>query len=341
MMPVSSTPEGDVISTVTEWLEAGHASVLATVVSTWGSSPCPVGSHLGIRDDGAISGSVSAGCVEGAVIHEAMEILNGASPQIFEYGVSDEAAWEVGLACGGKISVLVRAVDTGTAGLYADAKARTREGIPVAVVTRVSDGAAALVESGQTTGPLDVSAEVAGLAVADAREGRSHLQEAGAETLFIEAKAPPKRLIIIGAVHIAQALAPMAMTAGFQVSVVDPRGTFATAERFPGIDVISEWPEDALAKFGIDDQTAVVTLSHDPKFDDPALQTALTSAAFYVGALGSRRTQAKRGERLKDFGLDEAALDRLHGPIGLDISAASPAEIAVSILAEIIQVMRQ
>ncbi len=341
MVSKSPTPEGDVIGTVSEWLAAGHQAALATVVSTWGSSPNPTGSHLGIRDDGAITGSVSAGCVEGAVINEAMEILKGAAPELFEYGVTDEMAWEVGLACGGKITVLVRSVDKEVAGLYADAKARTNKGKAVAVITRIRDGATALVGEGQNNGPLEVSADLAEMAAEDIREGSSRLLEAGDETYFIEAKAPLRRLIVVGAVHIAQALVPMAMIAGFQVSVIDPRGTFATAERFPGVDVITEWPEDALGGFVIDDQTAIVTLTHDPKFDDPVLHTALTSTAFYVGALGSRRTQAKRADRLKALGLDQAALDRLHGPIGLDISAASPAEIAVSILAEIIQEMRR
>ncbi|MDA1090473.1 MAG: XdhC/CoxI family protein [Proteobacteria bacterium] len=341
MMPTAPIPEGDVIATVVDWLESGHKAALATVVSTWGSSPCPTGSHLGIREDGAISGSVSAGCVEGAVINEAMEILKGGAPEIFEYGVTDDRAWEVGLACGGKISVLVRGVDKELAGVYAEAKARTGKGIAVAVVTRIGDGATALVGEGQITGTLEVSAQFAELVAADIRAASSRLLVAGEETYFIEAKAPPKRLIIVGAVHIAQALAPMAMIAGFEVSVIDPRGTFATAERFPGVDVITEWPQDALSEFVINDQTAIVTLTHDPKFDDPVLQTALTSSAFYVGALGSRRTQAKRADRLMGLGLDQAALDRLHGPIGLNISAASPAEIAVSILAEIIQEMRR
>ena len=340
MMPTSQTPEGDVIGTVADWLESGHKAALATVVSTWGSSPNPTGSHLGIRDDGAITGSVSAGCVEGAVIHEAMEILKGAQPEIFDYGVTDEMAWEVGLACGGQISVLVRSVDKDMAGLYVEAKARTLKGIPVAVLTRIRDGATALLGEGQNNGPLEVSPDLTERTAEDIREGSSRLLESGDETYFIEAKVPPKRLIVVGAVHIAQALVPMAKIAGFQVPVIDPRGTFATAERFPGVEVITEWPDDALSEFVIDDQTAIVTLTHDPKFDDPVLQTALTSTAFYVGALGSRRTQAKRADRLKELGLDQAALDRLHGPIGLNISAASPAEIAVSILAEIIQEMR-
>ncbi len=341
MNPTAPIPEGDVIAAIADWLDSGHGAALATVVSTWGSSPCPAGSHLGVRDDGAVAGSVSAGCVEGAVIHEAMEMIKGAAPEVFEYGVTDEMAWQVGLACGGRISVLVRRLDKDACALYAEAKARTQHGTPTAVVTRIRDGAQALLGEGEPAGSLDIPADLADAAAAGIGEDRSRLVEAGQETYFIEAKAAPFRLIVIGAVHIAQALAPMAMIAGFQVTVVDPRGTFATKERFPGVDVITDWPEEALTGLVIDERTAIVTLTHDPKFDDPVLRTALTSSAFYVGALGSRRTQAKRAGRLGGLGLDQAALDRLHGPVGLDISAASPAEIAVSILAEIIQEMRR
>lgn len=339
-MPTPSIPETGVIPTVADWLEAGHGVALATVVSTWGSSPCPVGSHLGVSEDGSISGSVSAGCVEGAVIVEAKEIINGAQPEIFDYGVTDEMAWEVGLACGGQISVLVRCVDENVTALYTEAETRARRGKAAAVVTRIRDGASAVVGEGEASGALDIPTDLAVTVAAEIREGRSGLVESGEETYFIETKITPARLIVVGAVHIAQALVPMATIAGFQVTVVDPRGTFATEERFPGVEVLTDWPENALEKLGIDDQTAIVTLTHDPKFDDPVLQTALTSTAFYVGALGSRRTQAKRAERLKDLGLDQSALDRIHGPIGLDIDAASPPEIAVSILAEIIQEMR-
>ncbi len=341
MIPTSPIPESDVIGAIVDWLESGHGAALATVVSTWGSSPCPAGSHLGVRDDGAVTGSVSAGCVEGAVINEAMEMIKGAPPEVFDYGVTDEMAWEVGLACGGRISVLVRRLDKDAAALYGEAKARTRQGMPTALVTRIRDGAQALFGEGDAAGPLEISTDLADAAAAGIRESSSRLVEVGRETYFIEAKAAPFRLIVVGAVHIAQALAPMATIAGFQVTVVDPRETFATAERFPGVEVMTDWPEEALRGLGIDEQTAIVTLTHDPKFDDPVLRTALTSPAFYVGALGSRRTQAKRAERLKGLGLDQAALDRLHGPIGLDISAASPAEIAVSIVAEIIEEMRR
>ncbi len=330
---------GDVLGQGLVWLESGRGAALATVVSTWGSSPRPIGSHLCVRDDGAMVGSVSGGCVEGAVVNEALEILKGAETAVFDYGVTDEMAWEVGLACGGEIRVLVRRLDD-AAEQYKAARQRLREGKASAVVTRLADGASALVAEGKPEGPLAVPETVLEGAGQAVMEKQSRLVEDGPETYFIEAVAQPRRLVVIGAVHIAQALAPLAKIAGFHVVVVDPRQAFATDERFPDVEVIAEWPEAALGGLALDDQTAVVTLTHDPKLDDPALKAALTSPAFYVGALGSKKTQAKRAERLAALGLDKAALAKIHGPVGLDIGAVSPGEIAVAIMAEIINEIR-
>lgn len=330
---------GDVLGQGFKWLESGRGAALATVVSTWGSSPRPIGSHLCVRDDGAMVGSVSGGCVEGAVVNEALEILKGAETAVFDYGVTDEMAWEVGLACGGEIRVLVRRLDD-AAEQYKAARQRLREGKASAVVTRLADGASALVAEGKPEGPLAVPETVLEDAEQAVTEKQSRLVEDGPDTYFIEAVAQPRRLVVVGAVHIAQALAPLAKIAGFHVVVVDPRQAFATDERFPDVEVIAEWPEAALGGLALDDQTAVVTLTHDPKLDDPALKAALTSPAFYVGALGSKKTQAKRAERLAALGLDKAALEKIHGPVGLDIGAVSPGEIAVAIMAEIINEMR-
>ncbi len=330
---------GDVLGQGFKWLESGRGAALATVVSTWGSSPRPIGSHLCVRDDGAMVGSVSGGCVEGAVVNEALEILKGAETAVFDYGVTDEMAWEVGLACGGEIRVLVRRLDDAAAP-YKAARERLREGKASAIVTRLADGVSALVAEGKPEGPLAVPETVLEDAEQAVTEKQSRLVEDGPETYFIEAVAQPRRLVVVGAVHIAQALAPLAKIAGFHVVVVDPRQAFATDERFPDVEVIAEWPEAALGGLALDDQTAVVTLTHDPKLDDPALKAALTSPAFYVGALGSKKTQAKRAERLAALGLDKAALEKIHGPVGLDIGAVSPGEIAVAIMAEIINEIR-
>lgn len=207
---------------------------------------------------------------------------------------------------------------------------------PLMVVTRLGDGAQCLLDATSCDGELQLAPQQ----LEQARElllgGRSTTLP-GADPLFARAYVPSPRLLIIGAVHIAQALAPMATAAGFEVVVIDPRGAFASAERFPGVQLSDEWPDEALARLGLDAATALVALSHDPKLDDPALELALPSALFYIGALGSRRTHEKRLERLRAAGLGELT-SRIHSPIGLDLGGRSPAEIAVSILAEVIQV---
>ncbi|MEI8162274.1 MAG: XdhC family protein [Betaproteobacteria bacterium] len=204
------------------------------------------------------------------------------------------------------------------------------------VVTRLADGAQCLLDAETCEGELPLSAEQLTQARSFLDAGRSASLD-GADALFARAYVPSPRLLIVGAVHIAQVLAPMATAVGFEVIVIDPRGAFASAERFPGVQLSAEWPDEALARLGLDAATALVALSHDPKLDDPALELALPAPLFYIGALGSRRTHEKRLERLRAAGLD-ALVGRIHSPIGLDLGGRSPAEIAVSILAEIIQV---
>lgn len=207
---------------------------------------------------------------------------------------------------------------------------------PLLVVTRLGDGAQCLVDAASCSGDLSLSPAELAAARGALGSGRS-MSLAGVEGLFARAYVPPPRLLIVGAVHIAQALAPMAAAAGFEVVVIDPRGAFASAQRFPGVQLSDEWPDEALGRLGLDPATALVALSHDPKLDDPALELALPSQVFYIGALGSRRTHDKRLERLRAVGL-EAWLGRIHSPVGLDLGGRSPAEIAVAILAEVIQV---
>ena len=207
---------------------------------------------------------------------------------------------------------------------------------PLLVVTRLGDGAQCLVDAASCSGDLSLSPAELAAARGALGSGRS-MSLAGVEGLFARAYVPPPRLLIVGAVHIAQALAPMAAAAGFEVVVIDPRGAFASAQRFPGVQLSDEWPDEALGRLGLDPATALVALSHDPTLDDPALELALPSQVFYIGALGSRRTHDRRLERLRAVGL-EAWLGRIHSPIGLDLGGRSPAEIAVAILAEVIQV---
>ncbi len=212
-----------------------------------------------------------------------------------------------------------------------------REKRPVALVTDLTSGAQGLVGLDESTGDLALDGDQTA-AVRDALlHDRAGAVEGG--SLFVRPYNPPKRLIIVGAVHIAQALAPMAQVAGFDVTIIDPRGAFATAARFPDVTMLDDWPDDAMTALAPDNRTAVVALTHDPKLDDPALQVALASGAFYVGALGSRKTHGARLERLTEAGVEEAALARIHGPIGLAIGARSPAEISIAILAQITAVL--
>lgn len=307
------------------WHRAGEGAALATVIETWGSAPRPVGSQLAVSGAGRMAGSVSGGCVEGAVVEEAMAALKDGRSRLLTFGVSDEDAFAVGLACGGTIRVMVEPVGgslaVGDLETVTEARARRR---PLAVLTNLESWAKRL------SSPTEALA-------ARFRADQSGIE--GAE--FVAIHNPPLRMIVVGAVHIAQALVPMARSCGYDCLIVDPRGAFATEDRFPGHRISTDWPDAALTAFGIDARTAVVTLTHDPKLDDPALKVALASDAFYIGCLGSTRTHAKRIARLTEAGFSPAALARLHAPVGLAIGARTPAEIALSILAQITSVLRR
>ena len=210
---------------------------------------------------------------------------------------------------------------------------------PVALATRLSDGAQAIVYPDGATGPLAADAAAVAAARDALKADRSGVHEVGGGQVFVHVYNPALRLIVVGAVHIAQPLARMAAISGYDVSVVDPRASFATTDRFPGVTLVDEWPDDAMKQLAPDRRTAVVTLTHDPKLDDPALDVALKTDAFYIGALGSRRTHAKRVDRLKELGHGDNAIARIRGPVGLNIGAVTPAEIAVSILGQITEVL--
>ncbi len=307
-----------------EWHRSGRGAALATVVETWGSAPRRVGSQLVIGGDGRIEGSVSGGCVEGAVIVEAIEAIEEGEARLLEFGVSDEDAFAVGLACGGTIRVLVEPVGSVLPEpMLAELVAARARREPLAYEVNTDSGHRALRRN----------------AYADRlRMDRSGFEEDG--KTFVAVHNPPLRLIIVGAVHIAQALVPMARIAGYDPAIIDPREAFASDNRFPGETLLTDWPDEAVAKLGLDQRTAIVLLTHDPKLDDPALQAALDADVFYIGALGSTRTHAKRVERMTEAGFTQAQIARIHGPIGLDIGAAGPSEIAVAILAQMTAVLR-
>ncbi|ARW17762.1 XdhC family protein [Komagataeibacter europaeus] len=347
MTQVSSTR--DPLDLLIEWARAGQPCALATVTSTWGSSPRPAGSMMAVCANGRIEGSVSGGCVEGAVIEEAGNVMATGHPAALSYGVSSDDAWAVGLACGGLLDVYVAAVRTPThpqgtldLAMLETVAEKRRARVPVIVATELATGATRLLY--QTDAASDASSDLAARLDARARDvfetGRSlRLEdEAGQALWFLHLIPMPPRLLIAGAVHIAQVLAPMAQTTGFSVTVIDPRTQLATAERFPGITLETDWPDETLARLGVDNQTAIVTLTHDAKLDDPTLHYALNGDAFYIGALGSRKTQASRVERLREAGFSAGQIARIHGPVGLAIGAVGAAEIALSILAEIVAV---
>ena len=310
--------------TALAWFRKGRGAALATVVETWGSAPRRVGAQLVIGGDGRIEGSVSGGCVEGAVIVEALEAMHEGEARLLEFGVSDEDAFAVGLACGGTIRVLVEPVGAVLPEpMLAELVAARARREPVAYEVNVETGHRALRRN----------------AYADRlRMDRSGFEEGG--QTFVAVHNPPLRLIVVGAVHIAQALVPMARIAGYDPIIIDPREAFASKSRFPGEKLLTDWPDEAVASIGLDARTAVVLLTHDPKLDDPALQAALNSDVFYIGALGSSRTHAKRVQRMTEAGFSATQLQRIHGPIGLDIGAAGPAEIAVAIIAQMTAVLR-
>jgi xanthine dehydrogenase accessory factor len=293
------------LATARQWQRDGHRVAIATVIETWGSAPRRKGSHLAIRDDGLFEGSVSGGCVEGDVVTEAQDLLAaGDGVRRLDYGVADETAWQVGLACGGRISVLVQRL--------AD------DGFPPLLIDRL---ATAAQDGAMVTLATDVAAGTT-------REA------AGDEGDFVRAYPAPRRLAIIGAVHIAQALVPLAEGLGIATTIIDPRGLFAADTRFAGLDLDRRWPDEALADWQPNAASAVVALTHDPKLDDVALAATLRSPAYYIAALGSRKNHAARLARLAALGFDADTLARIHGPAGLAIGAADPAEIALSIAAQ-------
>ncbi|MBY6047658.1 XdhC family protein [Vannielia litorea] len=307
------------------WHQAGKGAVLATVVETWGSAPRPVGAHLAISGAGELEGSVSGGCVEGAVVAEAFEALETGQSKLLTYGVSDDEAFHVGLACGGTIRVMVQPVGAGMSeAALAEVVGAIEARRPVAYVVDTESWGA------RVQGPEGLEERF--------RADRSGFEEDG--KTFVGIHNPPLRMAVVGAVHIAQFLVPMAHMAGYDPFIVDPREAFATPERFPETTISHDWPDEALAAWGLDARTAVVTLTHDPKIDDPAIAAALASDCFYLGCLGSTRTHGKRVDRLKAAGASEADIARIHAPVGLNIGAKSPAEIAVSVLAQVTEVLR-
>ena len=300
----------DVFRAYRRW--AGAPMAIATVISTWGSAPRPRGSHMLVHVDGRSAGSVSGGCVENDVHVAAAEAIASDSTIMRRYGVTDGSAWEVGLSCGGSIEILIQpvAATAFSPGLFDAIDNSRAAGQPIAVYT-------------------------------DLTTGLSTIHEKNSENVFVNFYLPPRRLIIVGAVQIAQALTDIALTLGLTPIVIDPRPNLLTAERFPGAIRDGRWPDEAIKSLRPNAATAVVTLSHDTKIDDPALIAALAAPTGYVAALGSRRSHAARLERLRGAGVEPSALARIEGPAGIDLHANGAAEIALSIAAGMVRALSQ
>lgn len=306
--------ELEVLTCAQTWLRDGHPVMLATVVDTWGSAPRRAGAQMVVRQDGIFLGSVSGGCIEGSVIQNAMEATSDG--RLLTFGVSTEDAWAVGLSCGGEISVWLEPLTLETVdALHSAIQERRVIGLKLSLQSDVS---MRIIEDVNDTMVMPKS-----------------IRQADDSAVVVY--QPMRRLFIVGAVHIAQALVPMAKQVGYQVVIMDPRSIFLNDERWLDVERISDFPEEYLPNVHLGPRDAVVALSHNPNFDDEALYLALQHDVFYVGALGSRRNHAKRCVRLQERGLLPEQVARISGPVGLDIRAQTPAEIAVSILAEMIQ----
>lgn len=347
MTGVLRTAPNDILEQAAAWRAAGVPVALATVVETWGSSPRPVGAAMVVNGHGAFAGSVSGGCIEGDVTAAAQSVLASGRPQLLAFGVSDAMAWEAVLACGGRIRILVAPIDPEAAPFRALRRCRRARRSAV-LVTDVESGDVwfwtprRAGDDGDEGGdgamrPLPLPQETLQAA---AERDRSVLWDHDGRSVFVQTFTPSLRLFIVGAVHIAQFLAPLAQTVGYGVTVADPRRAWATTARFPQCVLDSRWPDEALRAWEPDHRSAVVALSHDPKLDDPALAVALESDVFYIGALGGAASNAARRMRLREEGIAEAALQRIAAPIGLDLGARAPEEIAVAILAQMILTLR-
>lgn len=342
----------DIINEIAVWFEAGQRFALATVTRTWSSSPRPIGAAMAVSTAGEVTGSVSGGCVEGALYEDCQEVLGTGNPKRVTYGVSDDEAFGVGLTCGGIIEVFVQVVDPASFPDFMTVRSAIENDRPIGVATLLTDGESMgrriIFDASTAHGSLG-NTGIDESVVADARglleQGRTRTLMFGANgerrmdevSVFIEAFAPAPRMIVFGAIDFAAAVARIGKFLGYHVTVCDARPLFATKKRFPEADeVVVMWPHKYLDTIEITERTALCVLTHDPKFDVPLLERALRTNAGYIGAMGSRKTHNDRLGRLREVGLTETELQRLRSPIGLDLGARTPEETAVSIAAEII-----
>ena len=327
----------DVLPTLERWVAEGRRVATATVVKTERSAPRDPGAVLAVADTGDVAGSVTGGCVEPAVYEEAKDVLAGGPPRLRAYGIADEDAFEIGLPCGGTVHIFVDTLAPELVSPLADA---IRDERPVALavsVTGPNAGTKRLV-SPERSQDGRIDAEARRLLA----RGETGLVTVGDEDVFVASFAPRPRMYVFGAVAHAAALARVGRLLGYRVTVCDARGKFVTRERFPDVDeLVVTWPDEFLRDAAVDERTVICVLTHDHKFDVPLLKAALATPAAYIGAMGSRRTTARRTERLRAEGVSEDELARIHAPIGLDIGARTPEEVAVAVAAEIVAETRK
>ncbi|MDZ7911953.1 MAG: XdhC family protein [Rhodococcus sp. (in: high G+C Gram-positive bacteria)] len=347
----------EVLHKLAAWQAAGIDCAIATIIRSTGSIPRPVGTVMAVAHNGAVVGSISGGCVESDIFHVATEMMDTGAATIRQYSISDDEAGSIGLMCGGSMEVLVQPAGPDDLPGIALVSGAVAAGRPVATATIISDGAhlgRSMVVTGDAWAGscgnplLDTAVVAKTMHHLDAGTVTTlHLSETGdcTETdlaVLISSIARPPRMLVFGAIDFAHALIRAAKVLGYSVTLCDARPVFATRERFPEADeVVVMWPHDFLDQATITDSTAICVLTHDPKFDVPALEIALRSDAGYVGAMGSRRTHIDRMERLRAAGVTKSQLSRLSSPIGLDLGAATPEETAISILAEVIALRRE
>jgi xanthine dehydrogenase accessory factor len=323
----------DVLSTLERWVAEGQEIVVATVIERQGSAPRDPGASLAVNERGEVAGSVTGGCVEPAVIREAHEVLAGGAARIVRYGIADDEAFDVGLSCGGTVAILIFALDPALVAPVAEAVASDR---PVALAMPLGDaiGEQRLVRS---EAELADSVDFAARALLDTGDSAVVQTDAG-ELVFVESFAPRPAMYVFGAVDHAAALVTVGKFLGYRVTVCDARALFVTEERFPDADeLVVDWPDRFLERSPVDARTAICVLTHDTKFDVPALKAALATPARYIGAMGTVKTRDEREERLRAEGVGEADLARIHAPIGLSIGARTPEEVAIAVAAQLIE----
>ena len=338
----------DIFPQISQWTAENKPFALATVIHTWGSAPRVVGSAMAITKDMDIAGSVSGGCVEGAVMEEAAKVLASGKPKKLAFGIADEDAWAVGLSCGGSLRVFLEpfvAFEEGEKEIWPAMKAAVEDNSGGVLLSHVNEEKCAHIwisPHGSETGSL-AGQGLGELALSAYKTRKNQLIEHEGESYF--AKVFPRRshLIIVGAAHISADLISLAKPFGFEITVIDPRKIFTEKLSFPTPPdrIYAQWPQEVLPDFVLDEYTYAVLLTHDPKIDDPATHIFLKSPVAYIGALGSKRTQEKRRKRLLEAGFSEEDFARIHGPVGVPIHAKLPREVALSILAEIISVKNQ